>query len=195
MTFRIEDKLFVKTENLFQFYEFLYKNSAKKIFEPRKIKSLYFDNLKLEMYRDSIEGSVPRKKIRVREYPGSKDKKYYFEMKTSSVEGRFKTREIIDEEKFLFLKKYGYLDKTYGNCLPNFYVTYDREYSKINDIRISIDKNIIYTNFLTKKKYLDNKSIVELKTSINKNLDDLTEMFPFQKIRFSKYCFAVESLN
>tara|TARA_B100001063_G_C16551634_1_gene446322 strand:- start:62 stop:649 length:588 start_codon:yes stop_codon:yes gene_type:complete len=195
MTFRIEDKLFVKTENLFQFYEFLYENSAKKIFEPRKIKSLYFDNLKFEMYRDSIEGSVPRKKIRVREYPDSKDKKYYFEMKTSSVEGRFKTREIIDEEKFSFLQKYGYLDKTYGNCLPNFYVTYDREYSKIKDVRISIDKNIVYTNFLTKKSYFDNKSIVELKTSIDKNLDELVEMFPFQKIRFSKYCFAVESLN
>jgi SPX domain protein involved in polyphosphate accumulation len=86
MSFRIEDKLFVKTENLFQFYNFLYKNSAKKIFETRKIKSLYFDNLKLEMYKDSIEGSVPRKKIRVREYPDAKDKKYYFELKTSSLE-------------------------------------------------------------------------------------------------------------
>ena len=37
--------------------------------------------------------------------------------------------------------------------------------------------------------------IVELKTSIKKNLDDLVKLFPFQKIRFSKYCFAVENLN
>ena len=156
---------------------------------------MYFDNQNLQMYKDSIEGTVPRKKIRIRQYPNFKDENYYFEMKTSSVEGRFKTREIIDEEKFLFLQKYGYLDKTYGNCLPNFYVTYEREYSKIKDVRISIDKNIVYTNFLTNKNFKDNKSIVELKTSINKNLDDLTKMFPFQKIRFSKYCFAVESLN
>lgn len=195
MSFRIEDKLLINPGNLSHFYEFLNKQSAIKLFQKRIIKSLYFDNQNLQMYKDSIEGIVPRKKIRIRQYPNFKDENYYFEMKTSSVEGRFKTREIIDEEKFLFLKKYGYLDKTYGNCYPNFYVTYEREYSKIKDVRISIDKNIVYTNFLTKKKYLDNKSIVELKTSINKNLDDLTEMFPFQKIRFSKYCFAVESLN
>ena len=195
MSFRIEDKLLINPGNLSHFYEFLNKQSAIKLFQKRIIKSLYFDNQNLQMYKDSIEGTVPRKKIRIRQYPNFKDENYYFEMKTSSVEGRFKTREIIDEEKFLFLKKYGYLDKTYGNCYPNFYVTYEREYSKIKDVRISIDKNIVYTNFLTKKKYLDNKSIVELKTSINKNLDDLTEMFPFQKIRFSKYCFAVESLN
>ena len=195
MSFRLEDKLLRNPGNLSHFYEFLNKQSAIKLFQKRIIKSLYFDNQNLQMYKDSIEGTVPRKKIRIRQYPNFKDENYYFEMKTSSVEGRFKTREIIDEEKFLFLQKYGYLDKTYGNCLPNFYVTYEREYSKIKDVRISIDKNIVYTNFLTNKNFKDNKSIVELKTSINKNLDDLTKMFPFQKIRFSKYCFAVESLN
>ena len=41
----------------------------------------------------------------------------------------------------------------------------------------------------------DSNIIVEIKTSIKKNLDDLIELFPFQRIRFSKYCFAVESLK
>ena len=194
MSFRIEDKMFVKTENLFQFYNFLYKNSAKKIFETRKIKSLYFDNLKLEMYKDSIEGSVPRKKIRVREYPDAKDKKYYFEIKTSSVEGRFKTRQIIDNEKNISLEKFGFLDKNYGTCLPNVYVSYEREYFLIEDVRISIDKKINYTNFNTNQTLADDNIIVELKTSINKNLDDLFKMFPIQRIRFSKYCLAIEKL-
>jgi len=195
MSFRIEDKLFIKPENLIEFYSFLNNNLAKKIYEPRVINSLYFDNLKLEMYKDSIEGSVPRKKIRIREYPNSQDNKKYFEIKISSVEGRFKSSEIIDVDKTDFLRKYGYLDKNYGTCLPNFFVSYKREYLKINNIRISIDKDIKYTNFLTKKTFEDNKAIVELKTSINKNQDDLIKMFPFQKIRFSKYCFAVENLN
>ncbi len=66
MSFRIEDKLFIRPENLLQFYSFLNKHFVKKLHEPRVIKSLYFDNLKLEMYKDSIEGSVPRKKIRIR---------------------------------------------------------------------------------------------------------------------------------
>jgi len=195
MSFRIEDKLYIRTENLLQFNEFLNNHSAKKLFEPRIIKSLYFDNLKFDMYSDSIEGSVPRKKIRIREYPNTSDKKYYLEIKTSSVEGRFKTREIIDHKKFLFFQKFGYLDKMYGTCLPNFFVSYEREYFKIEDVRISIDKKITYTDFFTKKIYSDDKTIVELKTSINKNQDDLAKTFPFQKIRFSKYCYAVENLN
>ena len=195
MSFRIENKLFIRPENLLQFYSFLNKHLAKKLHEPRVIKSLYFDNLKLEMYKDSIEGSVPRKKIRIREYPNSIDNKYYFEIKTSSVEGRFKTREVIDENKNNFIKKFGYLDKNYGTCLPNFYVSYNREYYLFEDVRISIDTGLNYTNFLTNKTYKDNKAIVELKTSINKNSDDLAKMFPFQKIRFSKYCFAVDNLN
>ena len=87
------------------------------------------------------------------------------------------------------------MDNIYGTCLPNFYVSYEREYIKINDVRISIDKKISYENFLTNGVFNDTKSIVELKTSIKKNIDDLVKDFPFQKIRFSKYCFAVESLN
>jgi SPX domain protein involved in polyphosphate accumulation len=195
MSFRIEDKLYIRTENLLQFNQFLNNNSATKLFESRKIKSLYFDNLKFDMYNDSIEGSVPRKKIRIREYPNSNDKKYYFEIKTSAVEGRFKTREVIDHKKFLFFQKFGYLDETYGTCLPNYFVSYEREYFKIKDVRISIDNKINYINFLTKKTYFDDKTIVELKTSINKNQDDLAKTFPFQKIRFSKYCYAVENLK
>ena len=195
MSFRIEEKLFFKSENIFEFRKFLSKESAKTLYTKRVIKSLYFDNLKLDMYKDSIEGSVPRKKIRVRNYPNADDKNYYLETKISSVEGRFKTRKIITKDEFEDLKKRGILDNIYGTCLPNLYVTYERQYAKINDVRISIDKNISYENFLTNQVYNDSNSIVELKTSIRKNLDDLIKTFPFQKIRFSKYCFAVEKLN
>ena len=195
MSFRIEEKLYIKPENLTEFKNFLFKHSAKKIHEPRIIKSLYFDNIQLEMFTDSIEGSVPRKKIRVREYPNSTDKKFYLEIKNSSVEGRFKTREIIDKKKYDLFKNFGFLDSQYGTCSPNFYVSYEREYVIIDDVRVSIDKNITYKNYRTSSTHDDRNCIVELKTSINKNLDDLTRLFPFQKIRFSKYCFAVENLN
>ncbi len=195
MSFRIEEKLFFKSENILEFRKFLSDESAKILYTKRIIKSLYFDNLKLDMYRDSVEGSVPRKKIRIRNYPNTDDKNYYLETKISSIEGRFKTRKIITKDEFKDLKKRGILDNIYGTCLPNLYVTYEREYAKINDVRISIDKNISYENFLTNQVYIDNNSIVELKTSIHKNLDDLIKTFPFQKIRFSKYCFAVEKLN
>ena len=40
--------------------------SGKILYPERNINSVYFDNDNLSMYHDSIEGSVPRKKIRIR---------------------------------------------------------------------------------------------------------------------------------
>jgi len=195
MSFRKEEKLYIKPDHILELKKFFKDNSAENLYKPRIIKSLYFDNLSLDMYDDSIEGVVPRKKIRVREYPEAKDNKYYLEIKHSSVEGRFKTRKVIGKEKIEFFKKAGYFDDRYGTCFPNFYVSYNREYLIMKDVRISIDTNIIYQNFRSNLKYSDRNCIVELKTSINKNNDDLINDFPFQRIRFSKYCFAVESFN
>ena len=195
MSFRIEEKLYIRSENILDFKEFLIKSSAKQLFKPRLIKSLYFDNLNFDMYNDSIEGVVPRKKIRIREYPETSDKKLYLEIKNSSVEGRFKTRKILEPKKIQYHKNVGFFDSQYGVCLPNFYVSYEREYSLIKDVRISIDKNLKYESYRTKNIFKDDKSIVEIKTSAEKNLDDLMKLFPFQRIRFSKYCFAVENLK
>ena len=195
MSYRIEDKLYFKPENILQFKNFLKNKSAKKLYDNRNIKSLYFDNINLDMYRDSVEGSVPRKKIRIRHYPDTKDKNYYLEVKTSSIEGRYKTRKIISNNEYELYKKNGIFDPIYGTCIPNFYVSYKREYVEIGDVRISIDEKILYENFLSNNVFFEDKLIVELKTSINKNKDDFIKDFPFQKIRFSKYCFAVENSN
>ena len=81
MSFRTEEKLYIKPENLIQFQEFLVKKSVKKIHHPRTIESLYFDNYNLDMHTDSEEGIVPRKKIRIRTYPNDNDGKIYLEIK------------------------------------------------------------------------------------------------------------------
>ena len=194
MSFRIEEKLLIDTNKIIDFKSFLFKKDIKQIYEPRKIYSLYFDNQNYDMYNDSIEGLTPRKKIRVRNYPDTNDEKLYLEVKISSVEGRFKTREILSKNKFNELKTTGILDSQYGICKPCLYVMYYREYFKINDVRISIDNNINYKLFDENiQKYVDS-SIVEIKTSIKKNLDNLTRDFPFQRTRFSKYCNGVEKV-
>ena len=194
MSFRIEEKLFIKKENLIQFQEFLVKKSAKKIHHPRIIESLYFDNNNLEMYSDSIEGLAPRKKIRIRNYPKDSEKKIYLEVKNSTVEGRFKTRKNINKIEFDKKKSIGILDNQYGICYPKLYVKYKREYSVIDDVRISIDKDIQYKDYKTNFKLSDENIIVELKTSFNKNLYELISDFPILRIRFSKYCFAIQNL-
>ena len=51
------------------------------------------------MYHNSVEGVLPRKKIRIRFYPENQDNNFYLEKKISSIEGRYKTKEKM---KFLF---------------------------------------------------------------------------------------------
>ena len=194
MSYRIEEKLSIDNNKIIDFKSFLDSKTVKKIYEPRKIHSLYFDNQNFEMYKDSIEGLTPRKKIRVRNYPDTKDENLYLEIKISSVEGRFKTRKIIDKNEFENLKTRGILDPQYGLCKPCLYVMYDREYFKIDDVRISLDNNINYKLFSQNIYRRDESSIIEIKTSIKKDLDQLTKDFPFQRTRFSKYCNAVEKI-
>ena len=194
MSFRIEEKLLIDNNKIIDFKSFLFNKTVKQIYSPRKIHSLYFDNQNYEMYSDSLEGLTPRKKIRVRNYPDTKDENFYHEVKISSVEGRFKTRKIVDQNRFKELKTTGILDSQYGLCKPCLYVMYDREYFKIDDVRISIDNNINYQLFGDNTYQNEVSSIVEIKTSIKKDLDKLTKDFPFQRTRFSKYCNAVEKI-
>ena len=110
----------------------IYNYGGIKIFPKRKISSLYFDNTKLKMHLDSEEGYVPRKKIRVRHYPDSKQlDNFNLETKISSVEGRFKKSNEISDTQCLELIKNGIFDKQYGHCKPKIYVKYLLE-SKIN---------------------------------------------------------------
>jgi len=74
MSYRIEQKLFIEKNYIIDFKKFINENFVKKIYKPRVIESLYFDNKEKEMYRGSIEGSVPRKKIRLRYYPSVNSK-------------------------------------------------------------------------------------------------------------------------
>ena len=194
MSFRIEEKLLINKKQILEFKNFLFAKHAKQLFPPRTIQSLYFENFKDEMYKDSLEGTVPRKKIRVRNYLHDKNVFLYLEMKISSADGRYKTRNIIDKNKFIDIKKLGIYDSQYGVCRPLLYVIYNREYYKIDDVRISVDENIEYYLYSGRKLGYDNNSIVELKASIQTNKDDLLNNFPFQRIRFSKYSNAFEKI-
>ena len=194
MSFRIEEKLLIGTDQILEFKDFLMSKSAKQIYHPRIIKSLYFENSHNEMYKDSMEGITPRKKIRVRNYPEDKNSTLYLEFKISSVEGRFKTRKIIDKENFRQIKKIGINDNQYGLCKPLINVVYRREYYQMKDTRISIDDDIKFSLYSGRNLGRERSSIVEIKASINKDLDDLVNDFPFQRIRFSKYCIGFEKI-
>ena len=188
MSFRIEEKILIGKNEIIEFKKIYQKKFLKKLYPPRLIKSLYFENSNNDLYKDSVEGTLPRKKIRVRNYPNDKNNKFYLEKKISSFEGRFKSKEEIKELDFKKIINYGVYDDNYGYCKPIMYVQYIRHYYILNKTRVTHDSNIQY--FLFKNKIVKNEEndIFEIKTNFNSDLDELYENFPMNRSRFSKYC-------
>ena len=130
MSFRIENKYLINNQNHEDFYKFLSNCSAEVLYPRRKISSIYFDNLELQSYRDSVEGLVPRKKIRIRCYPNINEtyQKDNLEIKINSVEGRYKEIKKNINTEYYF--NHGYFDAQYGLCLPIIKIQYIKEKKK-----------------------------------------------------------------
>ncbi len=84
----------------------------------------------------------------------------------------------------------------YGICLPVLNVAYKRSYFLFKNIRITFDENIYYKKITNKKistfSTFDSDCIVELKYKTDRSIDFCNKAFPFQRIRFSKYCRGIE---
>lgn len=187
MSFRNEEKIHLNKSKLFLFKDYLYKKKAQKIFNTRKISSIYFDNKNFDMYNHSIEGLVPRKKIRIRYYNENKNE-LLFETKISSAEGRFKVSKKLRNINIFK----GVTDFDYGMTYPVSVVTYDRSYYSLNNTRITIDENIVYKKYKNDRTYKDSNIVAEIKSSFEYPKDIIEELFPFTRIRFSKYCNSIE---
>ena len=195
MSFRVEEKIILNFGNLYDFKYWLKTKNAKKFYPIRKISSIYFDNINYDMFIHSEEGIVPRKKIRIRNYPNNENTAILFEKKISSVEGRFKISNIISAKLYKNNISRGILDSIYGICLPKIIVNYDREYFLLNKSRITIDQNITYSSFRSKKNFYNEKNfVIEIKENQNLN-KELKGILPYERRRFSKYCRAVNELN
>ena len=190
MSFRKEEKLLINSNQVFDFKKWMSSKGFLKIYKNRIVNSLYFENNSNKMFLDSEEGIVPRKKIRVRNYPeANTSMDYFLEVKISSTEGRYKDSKKININLFNDFKKNGYIDNFYGVCVPKLQISYFREYYKQHDTRVTIDSKIIYKDFKNDKLFfIDQQNAIEIKSSINKSVDELYYEFPFQRVRFSKYC-------
>jgi len=198
MSFRKEEKLHIHKSQLFNLLDWIYKNDGYKLYDSRIVSSTYFDNNEMQMFKDSEEGSVPRKKIRIRSYTKKehKLKQSTLEIKTSSIEGRYKTTSHVFDLKKAF--SIGLFYKEYGVCKPIVRVSYKRDYYKIHNVRLTIDRYIEYTKLNSKgknngiKKY-DPDIIVEIKAGDFVPMEYLLNKFPFNRVRFSKYSKAINS--
>lgn len=198
---RIEQKLEFNKGDYLSFLRWLKKKEAKILYPERIICSRYFDTLDLRMYYHTLEGIVPRKKIRIRTYNSDHFMKSYspynLEIKMTTETERLKTiNQDIDHKSII---SNGYYDHLYGMCFEQADITYVREYYSVGGIRVTIDKDIKYkfvglSNALVLKESYDDSYVLEIKAGINTNPSLLLNKFNFPRSRFSKYERAIESL-
>lgn len=196
MSFRTEEKILIHQNNYIEFLQFLQHQKSERLFPKRLVHSVYFDNESSQMYQDSQEGSVIRKKIRIRDYPNTKSNNLNLEIKISSIEGRYKKSKIINRKEYDSYLKTGYFDINYGMCMPKLEVSYTREYYLYkNHLRITIDKNILYKKFKRSEKVYKEKLIAcEIKSNSVINRSIILNEFPFISQRFSKYASAYQKI-
>ena len=143
MSFRKEKKIRLSYADFFKIQNEMINRGFIELHPARIVNSLYFDNENLSFFVDSEEGVLPRKKIRVRWYDD--DFNFTKETKISSIEGRFKsTKSSLDLTNLNDLYGSEFFDKSYGRLKPKLYVSYEREYLKLNSIRLTFDKNITF---------------------------------------------------
>lgn len=186
MSFRKERKYKLTMYEFNIIKDLLAKNGMKKLHEPRKINSLYYDNELNEMFHHSEEGVLPRKKIRIRWY--NTNLKSNLETKISSIEGRFKTTKPVYVKSMKDFPK-NITDQTYGGLTPSLLVSYVREYYSVKSMRLTFDSFIKYTNFrdFSKSVYEDPEKVMEVKVDINTSDDFIETLIPYATVRFSKY--------
>jgi len=197
MSFRIENKYEVNYLKLHVVYEYLKKMNAKILFPPRKINSIYFDNIHLDSFYDSEEGVVPRKKMRLRYYGEKLDfsnSNLNYEVKFNLSEGRYK--KILKVKNLNRILNFGIYDSMYKMCKPKVVVNYIRQYFLVNNFRVTLDKNIKYSLYNSQRNHLDlGQSIIEVKSD-NLNMNNkINDLFQFKQIRYSKYSNAIKFLK
>ncbi|MDA9355317.1 VTC domain-containing protein [Amylibacter sp.] len=188
MSFRKEKKFRVTINDFHKFQGQLHKQGMEPLFEPRLITSVYFDTINLNMFNDSEEGVLPRKKVRIRWYRDSEI--FALENKFSSIEGRYKlstklANNVLKNE----LLTSNRMDAQYGHIQPTLKVSYTRSYFVFNEMRITFDKDICYQNLKNgdRRKYYDPERVIEIKVPADCPDDFIETFIPLTTARFSKY--------
>ena len=197
MGFRLEDKIKFHISDYIKIKNEIFKLNGRSLYPKRFISSLYFDNKNLDMYRDSEEGNTPRKKIRFRNYPDAKSKKFFYEVKINSAEGKFKKSSEKTYDQFKIAFKDGLYDSTYGILEKKIQVSYFREYFLVQGTRLTLDYKINYSSPDGFNKKDDIESLI-LEVKSSKNIIDIQNKFlniiPIKRERVSKYCEGIDCL-
>ena len=192
MSFRIENKYRLSKGDLARLLANLNNSNPKTLYPDRKVTSCYFDSNDFLMFHQSEEGVLPRKKIRARRY--NDGNQFTKEVKISSIEGRYKTSELIKDVSSLSqILDMQIMDQDYGILLPSMFVSYRRSYIKIAGLRCTLDRDIEYKNLRNRSglKFYDDECVFEVKADFKTSKDFIEKIFPMSTSRFSKYSRAI----
>ena len=188
MGFRKEDKFRLSYSDMVKIKDHLLSLGMKELYPSRVINSCYFDNDNLTLFHESEEGVMPRKKIRIRWY--DKVMSFTKEIKTSSIEGRFKSLKKNPKLKHLDdVLNSQYFDSSYGILKPSLLVSYERQYFSFKLLRITFDRNISYRYLKYNSEVIakENETVMEVKTPIDCSDDYIKNIITQPTERFSKY--------
>ena len=196
---RIEQKLRLERRQLWELMSRMHQLGGSTLHPARTVTSTYFDTPELAMFTDTVEGCVPRKKLRVRCY-GKHSRccaqTHSLEIKMTTEEGRFKA--VMPCSDWTRYEAGGIVERDYGICMAKVIVSYRREYYSVAGVRITIDSDISYRRSVgvtrSEAAVCDPETIVEIKASPDVSTDTLQEAFPWPTVHFSKYERAIEAL-
>lgn len=186
MSYRKEKKFRLTLSDMQLLKSNLLSQGMNELYPMRKVNSCYFDTNEMQMFHDSDQGVLPRKKIRIRNY--NDEKIFTKEIKISSEEGRYKKTKKILENNYEYI-----LDNIYGKLKPTLFISYFREYFFLKGLRITFDRNIEYENLrmISSLKMRDYECVMEIKTSFDVEDNYITKIIDMPTSRFSKYCRGI----
>tara|TARA_A100001035_G_scaffold280050_1_gene283709 strand:- start:1207 stop:1821 length:615 start_codon:yes stop_codon:yes gene_type:complete len=197
---RIEQKLLLNNYEHLSILEWLKIINANYLYPPRKVISIYLDTVDLRMYYETVEGLIPRKKVRLRRYEKRNvNDLYSIEIKLSNEHVRSK-KNFLKKISLEEVQKDGLFVENYGFCFPLIEISYIREYFEVKGLRLTIDKNIQYKSLEDHRLPFENtvkdpNNVIEIKADIKENLDRISNIFNFPRSKFSKYENAITLLK
>ncbi len=168
-----------------------YSSDLNEIYEPRTIKSLYFDTIDFSLFKSSLFNDASSIKLRIRTYSNSK--KFFKEIKTNNFAGKFKSINELSINSFNEVEKIFLKNKT---LYPLLYTEYKRRYFSFKECRVTLDTNISFLpheyrgNSYSVKHYHNN--IVEYKALGNNY--DIEKYIDINPVAFSKFKSGVQKI-
>jgi len=196
MNYRKEIKYVLAKSELARIKEYFFLNGLEKLYPKRIINSFYYDTKNLRMLNESIDGILPRKKVRFRWYNNDKSN-ISKEIKISSENGRFKKIENLKSKDYIDFERSKFYEINYGIVEPTLYIKYFREYFTFKKLRITFDTQIRYSYLQSKlsTSNLDNENVMEVKASDNISNNYIEKIIHLMPSSFSKYTRGMLSFN